>query len=203
MTLGAEETELMEYVVMKDSKWGSGAWEPSSRLAKAAAGAAAAVTLLAGCSSSPTKSQSASTSSTAAISGLSQSDLNAIKTAYSTLFDLANSSVSAKVQVVQDGASIQQAMATELGSSLAKAVTGAKILSVKGETTSGCSAEALTPPCAQVQYQMMAPNGQPILGTTSISTGYAVKSAGKWYVAKATICSLLSLANSGNPPNGC
>ncbi len=125
--------------------------------------------------------------------------------AYGTLFDLADKAVAPKLAVIEDGASLRQAITQALASPLAASASGARVDAVELLTASACRAAAITPPCAKVTYDILAPSGQPLL---SGSVGYAVDVAGRWVVAKATICGLLELLQSqgsaaASTPAGC
>jgi hypothetical protein len=62
-----------------------------------------------------------------------------------------------------------------------------------------CSNELLSPPCGKVSYEILGVKHTPLLAA---SIGWAIYSGGRWLVAKATICGLLSLA-SKTPLAGC
>lgn len=123
-----------------------------------------------------------------------------ITKAFTTLFDLANPSVSAKVAVVQDGPSLKATFKRELKTALAKRAGGAKVLAVRIEHGGGCQTENLTSPCAAVTYDILAPSRSVLLAN---SKGFAVFTSSKWLVSKATICTLLALANGNVAPKGC
>jgi len=128
-----------------------------------------------------------------------------ISHAYSTLFDFANHSVSAKTAVIQNGSTLRTALKQALSSSLAKEATGAKVISVRLLSTLQCQEAALVSPCAMVTYNLLGPTHEPLFSTPS--SGYAVYVKGRWLVAKATICGLLELfySTSGHKgvPSGC
>lgn len=123
-----------------------------------------------------------------------------IKSAFHILFDLANPAVDPKIAVVQNGASIKAAMTSEIKSALAKRAGGATVSSIAMEHGSACRAESLSSPCALVTYSIVSPSGAPLLAN---SKGFAVYRAPKWLVSKATICTLLTLANGNKAPAGC
>lgn len=161
---------------------------------------------LAACGSSgnggtPTGTSGSTTSSTATstVPGRAQS-VTDIKHAYSVLFNLSNPAVSPKLAAVQDGASLRAAMTTELKSPLAKLAKGAEVKSVSLLGASACQAETLPAPCAKVVYDILsAHSGKPLVRNAA---GFAVYQAPTWKVAKATICTLISLG-SGGTPSGC
>ena len=124
----------------------------------------------------------------------------AIKHAYAVLFDLANSAVSPKLAVVQDGAVLQSAMKTALKSALAKSAAGATVQSIDIEHGSACKDEFLPSPCAKVVYDILSPTKAVVLHG---ATGLALYQHGHWLVGKTTICTLLELADSGSVPPGC
>jgi len=146
-------------------------------------------------------SSSSSSSASAPNPAMAQSD---VQTAYNTLFDLSNKSVPAKLAVIQDGQSLEQATTAAISSSLATSATGASVSEVSLLTASECDAAKVPYPCAKVKYSILGTGGAPLLGNT---TGYAVYVDGKWLVSKATICGLFGLfyqaeGNTGTVP-GC
>ena len=154
----------------------------------------------AACSSSPNAGK-ATTTTVAINPATAQADIG---TVYQTLFNLADPSVPGKVAVIQNGASITTALQQALSSSVAGSSKGAKIDSVSILTAAKCSKANLPPQCAHVVYDILGTGGTAILPNNN---GYAVYTAGKWYVAKATICTLLGLfytteGKNGTPP-GC
>lgn len=164
-------------------------------------GAFALVLAACGSSSSPPATTKPATATTVNAAAAKAS----ISKAYDTLFDFTNSSVSDKTAVIEDGASLERALTEALGSSLAKSATGANVVSVTLLSSAQCSEAAVAAPCAKVTYDLLGPNGTPLL--SGHSTGYAIESDGSWLVAKSTICSLLTLfysteGKSGSPP-GC
>ncbi len=129
-----------------------------------------------------------------------------VEHAYTTLFDMADKSVAPKLAVIQDGETLRQAITQAVSSSLASTAAGAKVINVKILPAAGCQQSAMPSPCAEVTYDILGTNGQPIL--PSASTGYAVFANGTWVVAKDTICSLLQLFESTQgkanvTPRGC
>jgi hypothetical protein len=125
--------------------------------------------------------------------------------AYSTLFDFANHSVSAKTAVIQNGSTLGAALTQALSSSLAKQATGAEVTAVRLLSTTQCQQAALVSPCAKVTYNLLGANHAPLFATPA--AGYAVYVNGRWLVAKATICGLLELFYSASGhkgvPTGC
>ncbi len=128
-----------------------------------------------------------------------------IQHAYSTLFNFANHSVSAKTAVIQDGSTLRAALKQALSSSLAKKAAGAEVIAVRVRSTLQCQEAALVSPCAKVTYNLLGPTHAPLFSTPS--SGYAVYVKGRWLVAKPTICGLLELfySTSGHKgvPSGC
>ena len=127
-----------------------------------------------------------------------------IAQAFSTLFDLADSSVQSKIAVIQDGASLEAALTEALASPLATSATGATVTDVVLLDDPTCQAHSLPSPCARVTYSVLGNGGAVLLAG---QTGYAVSIDGHWLVAKMTICNLLGLfynaeGKSGSPP-GC
>lgn len=126
-----------------------------------------------------------------------------VSAAYQSFFNLHNPSLNAKLSVIQDGAKLQSAISTAMSSSLAKDAGGARVGSITPYTKSQCANAALSYPCAKVAYSILSPDGSVLTS----GAGYAVYSNGKWLVAKATVCGLLSLfqeyAGSKAPIAGC
>ena len=127
-----------------------------------------------------------------------------ITQAYQTLFDFADPSVTDKVAVIQNGASIQSALSQALSSSLASSATGANVNDISFPDSATCSQDNLPSPCAQVTYDILGQGGTAILPNNQ---GYAVSVNGTWLVATNTVCVLLGLfysaaGLSGTPP-GC
>jgi len=124
--------------------------------------------------------------------------------AYRTLFNLSDKSVTAKLDVVEDGQTLRRAMAEALASPLAAAAAGAAVHQVTLLGRPACQ-NALEPwPCARVVYDIVATNGSALEAN---SAGYAVYVGGRWLVAKNTVCGLFELLyttenKSGTPP-GC
>jgi hypothetical protein len=116
-----------------------------------------------------------------------------------TLFDLHNPAVSPKLLVVQDGAALKAAFTAAIHSVLAKQAGGAKVLAVTVEEGASCKNQLLPSPCAAVTYDILSPTKAVVLAD---SKGAAVYIDSHWLVAKATICSLLTL-ESGKTPSGC
>ena len=157
----------------------------------------------AACSSSPSNNATATTKATTTTIAIDPTTAQAdIGTVYQTLFNLADPSVSGKVAVIQNGASITTALQQALSSSEASVSQGAKIDSVNILTASQCAKQSLPAQCAHVVYDILGTGGTAILPNNN---GYAVFTGGNWYVAKATICTLLGLfysaeGKTGTPP---
>ncbi len=128
-----------------------------------------------------------------------------IEHAYSTLFNFANHSVSAKTAVIENGSTLRAALTQALSSSLAKQAAGAEVTAVRLLSAKECTQAALVSPCAKVTYNLLSPTHAPLFATPS--SGYAVYVNGRWLVAKTTICGLLELFYSasghGGVPSGC
>jgi len=127
-----------------------------------------------------------------------------IDRAYGTVFNFSSRKVASKAASIQNGSSLDRALADALSSSFASRATGARVDGVELQGTTSCNQDALPSPCALVTYDLLGPNGSTLL---SHSKGYAVFTQGKWLVAKSTICGLLELfyevsGHSGYPP-GC
>jgi hypothetical protein len=126
-----------------------------------------------------------------------------VNAAYQSFFNLHNPSLNAKLSVIQDGAKLHSAISTAMSSSLAKDAGGARVSTITPYTKSQCANAALTYPCAKVGYSILSTTGSVLTS----GAGYAVYSNGKWLVAKATVCGLLSLfeeyAGSKAPIAGC
>ena len=107
--------------------------------------------------------------------------------------------------VVQNGASIQTALAQALSSSLGSTATGANVDDVSFLDSATCTQQNLPSPCAQVTYDILGQGGTVILAN---NRGYAVSvENGTWLVATNTVCGLLDLfyeaeGKTGTPP-GC
>jgi hypothetical protein len=123
----------------------------------------------------------------------------AITAAYSTLFNLANPAVEPKIAVIQDGGALRATLTATLKSPLAKKAGGAKVVTATPLATSACTNEALPAPCESVKFDILSTSGKTLLP----DNGFAVYIGGKWFVAKVTICGLLSLAAGGTTPAGC
>jgi hypothetical protein len=132
-----------------------------------------------------------------------------VSTPYTTLFNLADKNVDAKIAVIQDGSAIRSSLSEALASPIANSAGGATVHTVTPISTSACQQQHLPAPCAKVVYDIDGP-AQPGQSPTAIlanSQGYAVYVGGHWLVAKATICGLLGLfyqteGKTGTPP-GC
>ncbi len=126
-----------------------------------------------------------------------------VSAAYQSFFNLHNPSLGAKLSVIQDSKALSSAISTAMSSSLAKDAGGAKVTAITPYTKSQCANAALTYPCAKVAYSILSTNGSVLTS----GAGYAVYSNGKWLVAKATVCGLLSLfseySGSKTPIAGC
>jgi hypothetical protein len=116
-----------------------------------------------------------------------------------TLFDLADPAVAPKLLVVQDGSALKAAFTAAIHSALAAEAGGAKVLAVTIEQGSSCTNLALPSPCATVTYDILSPTHAVVLAN---SKGGAVYIDSHWLVAKATICSLLTL-EAAKIPSGC
>jgi hypothetical protein len=117
-----------------------------------------------------------------------------ISSAYTTLFNLADKNVDAKVAVIQNGSKIRAAMQDALSNPIANSAAGAKVNTVTILSATACQHQGLPSPCAKVTYDILGPatNGSQSAILPN-STGYAVFVDGHWLVAKATICGLLGL----------
>lgn len=160
--------------------------------------------LLAACSSSgsstTTTTSHPTTSSTTTTTVSAATVEPEIRHAFSVLFNLSDPAIEPKLAVVQDGATLRQAIGDALKSTLAKAAGGAKVTSIKLKSGTACSAETLTSPCAAVVFDILSTSGSVLLPN---SKGYSIEQGGHWVVTKTTICSLLTLANGGTAPKGC
>lgn len=126
-----------------------------------------------------------------------------IQHAYGVLFDFSNPSVEAKVAVIEDGERLRGALRQALSSPLAALAKGAKVTKTTLLSASACKDAAVPSPCARVRYDLLGAKGSVLF---SGSSGYAVYD-GKWLVAHATICGLLSVMNQTlgkkGTPEGC
>ena len=168
-------------------------------LRTAAVGLMAALALAACAKTSPATTTTTTTVVTGTLPPISVSKTE-IDSAYMTLFDLANPAIAPKLLVVQDGSALRAAFTNAIHSALAKEAAGAKVEAIKIEQGADCTKEFLPSPCAAVVYDILGPNGKPVL---TGSAGGAVFLSSKWLVAKSTICTLLTLDNAGIPPTGC
>lgn len=127
-----------------------------------------------------------------------------ISSVYQTVFSFTSKSVPPKLAVIQDGSSVKSSFTTAIDSALASNTSGAKVLTTTLLSSSACSSAKVPSPCAKVSYELLTPSGSVELAPPS---GYAIYTSGKWYVAKVTVCYLLSLfyAASGGTgsPAGC
>lgn len=157
-------------------------------------------TLLAACGGG----SSAPATTTTTKPTLTSAEKAAVKKAFATLFNFANPSVGAKVAVVEDGTKLRAALTQGLSSPLASQAAGAKVTGTKVLSASACKAAAVSAPCARVDYDILSPQGTPLM---SGSSGYAVKANGTWLVAKPTVCGLLaqmySTMGKTGTPEGC
>ncbi len=153
--------------------------------------------LLAACSSSKPATTPAAKVPSAAVTR------KEVTEAYQSFFDLHNPSLTTKIDAIQDGKTLQNAVSTAMSSSLAKSAAGAKVSSVTPYTKAQCANTGLIFPCAKTAYTILSPNGQ----TLTSGAGYAVYTGGRWLVAKSTVCGLLSLfseySKSKAPVSGC
>ncbi len=130
-------------------------------------------------------------------------DSGQITQAFQTLFD-PTASLSDKVAVLENGASLETALSDALSSSLASNATGASVDDITFPDDTGCTQVGLTSPCAIVTFDILGANGTPILPN---NRGYAVSVNGAWLVSTNTACTLLGLfysaeGQTGSPP-GC
>jgi hypothetical protein len=158
---------------------------------------------LAACSSGAAPTTTSSSTSAPSTTSTTLPSLAISKTeighAYMTLFDLNNPAIAPKLLVVQDGAALKAAFTAAIHSALAKQAGGAKVLAATVESGADCKNQLLPSPCAAVTYDILSPTGTVVL---SNSKGAAVYEDSTWLVAKATICSLLTL-EQGKTPAGC
>ncbi len=148
-----------------------------------------AAALLAACSSSTPAMPSASAS---------KAD---IAHAYQTLFNMQDKAVGTKLAVIQNGSTLKNAITAALASPMAGEAAGATVNSVSILSDSGCKAEYLPSPCAAVGYSILLPSVS--TGNLTGLKGFAVYENGRWVVSRSTICSLLTLENNNNAPQGC
>lgn len=142
-----------------------------------------------------------SRSSTPTTTTLSPAEARAdVARAYDVLFDLASPALAPKLAVVQDGAALRSAMQAALRSPLARLAAGARVRAITLATGAACEREQLSSPCAFVTYDVLSKSGAPLL---SGAKGLALEQAGRWVVARTTICGLLSLEAGGRVPAGC
>lgn len=156
------------------------------------AGALAVVAGIAGCSSAKSEPTRSSPSTTAAtpITRATGSTTNgaavaAIKTAYIRFFNPATS-LNESVTLLQNGAAFRETLKRQANNSFAKTTTA---------TVSTVTLDS--PDKATVVYSILL-SGAPVLVNT---TGSAVHESGKWKVAGATFCGLLT--TQGPPPPVC
>jgi hypothetical protein len=128
----------------------------------------------------------------------------AIDQSFNTLFDFANGSITDKLAVVEDGASLRQAMTEALSTSFAAAATGARVDTAVMLGAPACARLSLTAPCAAVTYDVVGVTNAVLVPS---SQGYAESINRRWLVAKVTVCGLFELfyqasAKTGTPP-GC
>jgi hypothetical protein len=129
--------------------------------------------------------------------------VSAVTQAFQTLFD-SSSTVAERVAVIENGSSLQTALADATNSSLAANSTGVRIDDVTFPDDSGCTSAGVDSPCAKVLYDILGAGGTTLLPN---ALGYAVSVNGTWLVSTATACSLLELfwqtaGMAGSPP-GC
>jgi hypothetical protein len=152
----------------------------------------------------PAPSSTSSTTTNATTSSIDPAASASIAQAYNTLFDLANPSVANKLAVIENGASLQQAMTEAESSRLSTSSGGATVTNVTLLSDTACQQTSLSSPCAKVVYDIVGTTGSVVLPGNE---GYAVLINGNWLVAKVTICQLLGLfytaaGKTGTPP-GC
>ena len=130
--------------------------------------------------------------------------VSAAAASYNTVFNLTDNSIPAKESAIEDGAALQTALRAALSWSLASSATGATVQSVTLLPGTSCRVVQVATPCAQVNYDIIGPNGQLL---TWDQIGYATAVDGRWLVASSTVCDVLTLfyqaeGNSGTAP-GC
>jgi hypothetical protein len=150
---------------------------------------------------SPTTSPTSPTTPT--IPPAPGTDSGQITQAFQTLFD-PSATVAEKVAVLENGASLETALSEALSSGLASNAGGASVDDITFQSDTECSQLGLTSPCAIATFDILGPDGTPIL---SNNRGYAVSVDGAWLVSTTTACDLLGLfysaeGKTGSPP-GC
>lgn len=158
----------------------------------AVAGVLAVVAAIAGCSSAKSESPRAARSTTAATpitkttaSTTNDATVTAIKTTYVKFFNPATS-LTESVTLLQDGQAFRGTLKKQAKTTFAKTTTA---------TVSTVTMNS--PNKATVVYTLLL-SGTPVLVDT---TGSAVHESGKWKVAGATFCGLLTA--QGPPPPVC
>ena len=157
--------------------------------------------VLSACSSNSSATSTSSNPAKPTTTLSTEISVHEITSDFQILFNLSDPAILPKVQVVEDGSSLESDITSTFHSSLAKTAVGARVDSVQMESSSGCTIADQSYPCALVTYDILGPNNAPIFSTPS--TGYAVFKNGKWLVSKNTICGLLALASGGKTPQGC
>lgn len=126
-----------------------------------------------------------------------------IQHAYGVLFNFADPSVSAKVAVIENGASLRSALHDALSTPLAGLAKGAKVTKTTLLDAATCKEAGVRTPCAKVRYDLLGAKGSVLF---SGSSGYAVYEK-RWLVAHSTICGLLETMNQTlgrtGTPEGC
>lgn len=118
----------------------------------------------------------------AACGGGGNPAIDQIKAAYTGFFTT-KTSVAAHVALVQDGAKFQSVIQSFLSNPMAGGVTA----TVSSVTLQGANK-------AKVVYTVKI-----AIGSLKDQTGYAVLEGGKWKIADATLCGLVSLARTAPP----
>ena len=157
------------------------------------AGVLAVAAAITGCGGTANDAAARSAPSTTAATPVSQAtssstndaDVNAITTAYTQFFN-PKTSLNVSMTLLQNGPAFRNALKTQAKTEFAKA------------TTATVSTVTLnTPYKATVVYSILL-SGEPVLVDT---IGAAVQENGKWKVAGATFCGLLTA--QGPPPKVC
>ena len=123
---------------------------------------------------------------------------------YNALFNFTNKSVQAKEALIQGGSALTEGITDAQTSSLSSGIGGAQVTSATLMTGASCTTEKVSSPCAAVDYSITSTENTVLYAGQK---GYAVYVAGKWLMAKVTICNLLDLfwgaeGKKGSPP-GC
>jgi hypothetical protein len=139
----------------------------------------------AGSPSSPTSAAASTATTQPTASALADADVSEIKAAFVKFFD-SKTSVTESVAVIQDGAAFKDTLEQQARTNAAQNAS-ATVSKVVGDS----------PNRASVVYTILQ-SGSPLLANV---TGFAVRENGKWKVAGATFCALLTL--QGAPPPVC